>query len=118
MSDVCSGTCIMEGRISRLESRQDEQEQQYSNSRTENAERMTRMEGSLDKVLCKVEEMNTMLSESLKKQHSDEIEKARNSNGAAASKWNNLSVEARSIIKSIFLLVVGAVITILFKKFG
>lgn len=107
----CAGTCIMEGRLQGLEKRLDEQAKQYTDSQVKFEGRMAHIESSVDKLLQGQNDMSAMLTTVLKGRQEDELEKARNSNKAAASKWNSLSSEAKSIIKSVFLLIVGAAIT-------
>ena len=114
----CNGTCIMESRIVRLESRLDEQATRYADSQTEAAERMTRMEGNIDKLLQGQDDMNAMLTTVLNDKQQEDIEKARNSNKAAASKWNNLSESTKTLIKIIVTAIITSGVAWLIAKYG
>lgn len=110
-------TCVMEPRIHYIEKKLDEQTQRFADSQKEEAERMARVEESLKEVLNGLKKVSDQVSAVLEDRQQDEIEKARSANSHAAKKWNSLSSDTKSILKSIFLLIVGAAITLFFAKF-
>jgi hypothetical protein len=108
----------MESRINYIEKKLDEQATRYANSQAESVERATRMEGNLDKLLIKVEGINSMLSEVLKTQHDNEIKQAAELNKIPASKWNSLSSGTKNIICGVIIAAVTILVGYLFAKFG
>jgi hypothetical protein len=121
MPESCT-ICIMEARIHYLEQKYDEQAGQYAKNQVDAAERMTKMEANIGKILDMQTDMNGKLTKVLEDKQNEAIENASHKNERAANKWRGFSSGtsklAYEIIKYIVLLGVGALVAALLVKTG